>query len=88
MTIIPDLADLFLQQVDVAETVTLTLRSTARTAYCPVCGAASTRVHSRYLRTLRDLPTSGRPVRLVLEVRRFVCGERTGVRKIFADLQW
>jgi len=45
-------------------------------------------VHSRYLRTLRDLPTSGRPVRLVLEVRRFVCGERTGVRKIFADLQW
>ena len=33
----------------------------------------STRVHSRYRRHLADLPVSGRPVEVVLTVRRFFC---------------
>jgi hypothetical protein len=33
----------------------------------------STRVHSRYRRHLADLPVSGRPVEVVLLVRRFFC---------------
>ncbi len=34
---------------------------------------------------LRDLPASGRPVHLMVRVRRFFCQERTGMRKIFAE---
>ena len=39
----------------------------------------------RYTRTLRDLLASGRPVHLVVQVRRFFCQESTCVRKIFAE---
>jgi transposase len=43
------------------------------------------RVHSHYTRTLRDLPASGRPVHLKVDVRRFFCPESTCRRKIFAE---
>jgi len=36
-------------------------------------GRVSTRVHSRYRRRLVDLPVSGRPVEVMLTVRRFFC---------------
>ena len=38
---------------------------------CPVCGISSSRIHSRYVRTLADLPWQGVPVGLKLHVRRF-----------------
>ena len=85
ITIIPDLDDLILEHEEVAEAITLTLRTTAPMASCPACGTVSQHVQSRYTRRLRDLPASGRPVRLVLLVRRFFCRERRCVRKIFAE---
>ena len=45
----------------------------ARGARCRRCNRVSTRVHSRYRRHLADLPVSGRPVEVMLTVRRFVC---------------
>lgn len=45
----------------------------------------STRIHSRYCRTIHDLPRSGRAVHLVLHVRRFRCRKNTCARKIFAE---
>ena len=42
-------------------------------AQCRRCGRVSTRVHSRYRRRLADLPVSGRPVQVMLTVRRFFC---------------
>jgi transposase len=48
-------------------------RPTASGAACPGCGHASEHVHSRYARTVRDLPACGRPVRVRLRMRRFVC---------------
>ena len=42
----------------------------ARTAACPRCGTPSDRIHSRYRRTVADLPCRGRPVALRLVVRR------------------
>src|SRR5579859_6682939 len=85
MTIIPDLSDLVIEQVNLTNEVTITVRAVAPTAPCPCCGTISTHVQSRYRRTLRDLPASGRPVRLVLQVRRFYCHESSCVRKIFAE---
>jgi transposase len=85
MTIIPDLCDLVIEQVSLTTEVTITVRAAAPTAPCPCCGTISTRVQSRYRRILRDLPASGRPVHLVLQVRRFFCQESTCMRKIFAE---
>ncbi len=58
---------------------------TASGASCPNCGHASERVHSRYVRTMRDLPACGRPVRVRLRMRRFVCGAAGCPRRTFAE---
>jgi transposase len=42
-------------------------------ATCPHCQESSQHIHSDYTRSPQDLPSSGRPVRLVLHVRRFRC---------------
>jgi len=85
MTILANLSDLVIEQVSVTNDVMITARAASPTASCPCCGMISQRVHSHYQRTLRDLPASGRPVHLVLQVRRFFCQEQTCVRHIFAE---
>jgi transposase len=49
------------------------LVATAASAPCPGCRTPSDRVHSRYRRTVADLPLQDRPVALRLVVRRFRC---------------
>jgi transposase len=85
MTILPNLSDLVVEQVSITYEVTVTVRAASPTACCPCCGTISKRVQSRYTRTLRDLPASGRPVHLVVQVRRFFCQRSICVRKIFAE---
>src|SRR5919199_4427368 len=68
-----------------ADGVTLELTSTRRTACCPLCPRRSHRVHSRYERTLADLPWAERSVTLRLHVRRFFCPNRRCPRRIFAE---
>jgi transposase len=52
---------------------------------CPVCGEPSDRVHSRYERTLADLPWARFAVCFHLQVRRFFCENPTCPRTIFAE---
>lgn len=85
MIIFPDLPMVEEEGVDVAEEITLTLRTTSPTASCPSCGTASSRIQSRYTRVLRDLPSIGRPLRLILHVRRFFCKKSTCAQKIFVE---
>jgi len=85
MTILPDLSDLVIEQVSITNEVTVTVRAASSTVPCPCCATLSKRVQSRYTRTLRDLPVSGRSARLIVHVRRFFCQESTCVRKIFAE---
>ncbi|MGI8765975.1 MAG: ISL3 family transposase [Gemmatimonadaceae bacterium] len=63
--------------------VTATARR--RVVACPKCGHASTRVHSRYRRTLADLPWHGLRVRLAVHVRRFFCDVPGCKRRIFTE---
>ena len=56
-----------------------------RTAPCPRCAQVSDRVHSRYRRTLHDLPWADTTVILRLRVRRFRCTNPTCSRAIFAE---
>jgi len=66
--------------------ITLVAKTSSRVARCPVCRKRSARVHSRYARTLTDLPWQGVPVVTVhLRVRRFFCDERSCGRAIFAE---
>jgi transposase len=67
------------------QVLTLVLASTQSTRCCPVCSQPSSRIHSRYMRTLADLPCQGRLVRLQIEVRRFLCVEPTCRRATFAE---
>ena len=54
-------------------------------ASCPDCAAVSRRVHSRYVRTLSDLPWQGRPVALQVQARRFRCLNPACSRQTFAE---
>ena len=47
--------------------------------------AAARRRHSGYRRTLADLPWSGLPVRLDLQVRRFFCDNQACAQRIFTE---
>jgi hypothetical protein len=85
MIIFLDLPEVQVEGVDVAEEITLTLRTTSLTASCPSCGTQSSQIQSRYKRTLRDLPSGGRPIRLIVHVRRFFCKKRTCAQKVFVE---
>src|SRR5215212_5804012 len=52
---------------------------------CPLCGWRADRVHSRYARTVADLPWATLTVQLQVRVRRFFCDNDACPRKIFAD---
>ena len=70
-----------------AETDALVIlaRPAPPTADCPLCGSPSTRIHSTYQRSLADLPSHGRAVRIKLTTRRFRCVLTTCRRRIFTE---
>jgi transposase len=68
-----------------AESITLVV-TTSRTAVpCPDCARPAQRVHSRYVRTVADLPWNGVKVRLRLRSQRFFCGHGDCPRVIFTE---
>src|SRR3954464_14014923 len=69
----------------VRSTITLTLRVRRITACCPLCGRRSKRVHSRYERTLADLPWGAYAVTIRLRVRRLFCRNNRCERCIFTE---
>lgn len=68
-----------------AERLVISVTATRRTAPCSACGRRSTQIHSRYRRTLADLPIAGQPTTLQLHVRRFRCRARRCPQRIFAE---
>lgn len=63
----------------------ITVVSVHPSSCCPLCSQGSSQVHSRYQRTLRDLPCAGRKVVLHLSVRKFFCHNPDCARKIFTE---
>jgi transposase len=59
--------------------------STSATACCPLCQSVASRVHSRYQRTLADLPCSGQSVIIRWVVRKFFCPNLRCARRIFTE---
>src|SRR5215208_397094 len=71
--------------IEAGKVVTLFASSYESRAHCPLCGSGSSRVHSRYLRTVSDLPWHGVSVKLDVRVRRFFCDETSCQRRIFCE---
>src|SRR5690349_19305284 len=71
------------EQIEITPSVViLSLAADTSEAACPLCQHASHRVHSRYTRTLQDLPCVGKALRLLVVVRRFLCTNQGCARKI------
>ncbi len=84
--LLPGSAQLHLTHVLMTEAaVTLTAVTNQSAAACPCCAEVSTRVHSRYWRTIADLPWAGVPVSLRVHVRKFFCHNVRCQRAIFAE---
>jgi hypothetical protein len=82
----PEVEGLSLEDVVAeAQQIWITIATTIREALCPVCGIPSTRVQSRYQRTVADLPWSGISVHLLLHVRRYRCNNPACPRIIFCE---
>ncbi len=73
-TLSPSPTELHLDGFEVeAHSIIIQIATKRAVAACPSCGAFSDRVHSRYTRTLADLPWHGVPVRICLRTRHFFC---------------
>jgi transposase len=84
--LLPHLAGMIVEAVTAAAGLLLvTARARAPEAACPKCATVSGRVHSRYARTLADAAVGGRPVAIVLAVRRFFCAAPGCPRTTFAE---
>src|SRR3712207_3360108 len=69
----------------VNDTIRITLTPSHSEAACPRCAQPSTAIHSRYHRTVADLPWASVAVRLLLHVRKFFCRNRACTQAIFTE---
>ncbi len=68
-----------------AGTIRVATRAACSSCRCPRCNGISLRIHSRYRRTVSDLPCSGRRVELLVTARRFFCTTQHCRQKVFAE---
>jgi transposase len=73
------------QAVAEKDCVTMVITTKLATAHCPQCDQPSPRVHSRYKRTLADLPWQGIRVYLRLQSRKFFCSNEECPQTIFTE---
>lgn len=67
------------------EEVLVRVTSHRPTSPCPGCATPSVAIHSYYRRKPQDLPCAGRPIRLLLTVKKFFCRVSDCPRKIFVE---
>ena len=83
---LPDPTVLHLEHIAIEEDhVTLTVRTSRDTVGCPSCSCPATRIHSRYVRQVADLPCGARSVHLQLHCRRFFCANPACPRRTFSE---
>ena len=66
-------------------TLRISAYCTRPSAECSGCGAVSSRVHSRYLRSIVDAAVGGQNTIIKLTVRRFFCTADDCPKKTFAE---
>jgi transposase len=86
--LLPNQTDLSLQSWHLdttAQQITLHVASTQNRAHCPLCHCPTHRIHSRYERTLKDLPVVQCHLIIILVVGKFFCLNETCPRRIFTE---
>jgi transposase len=84
--LLPPSAAVLLQSLETRDDRLMLVLSSCRPAVpCPGCGTLSARVHSRYRRSLADLPCSGVAVNIDLHTRRFFCDQTSCPRQTFSE---
>ena len=68
-----------------ADVLVIMARPAAESAACPTCGHRSDSIQSRYQRTLSDLPSQAKPVRIKVLARRFRCLEADCHQRVFVE---
>lgn len=82
----PSSTCLYVQQVHSHEDrVTFEAQTTSASAVYPDCGHRSQRIHSRYVRTLKDVAYGTQSTCLLLRCRRFFCDSAECARKTFSE---
>ena len=85
---VPDRMTLSVQGWHLDETaaqLTLQVTATRPRVCCPLCQTPTSRVHSRYTRTLTDLPWGPYTIRWQLHGRKFFCDHPACARQIFTE---
>lgn len=67
------------------DSIHLFVRCSHPDGICPYCGSVSSKIHSKYYRTIVDLPILGRGVTIHMESRKFFCANETCNKKTFAE---
>lgn len=65
--------------------ISVSAEAVAECCSCPRCHRRSHRVHSRYVRTLKDLPVAGRRLRVTLTVRKWFCDNKRCRQRVFCE---
>lgn len=70
---------------ETTEELLIRVTSNRACSLCPLCSTPSRAIHSSYRRKPADLPCAGRPIRLLLTVRKFFCRNVACSRKVFSE---
>ena len=63
----------------------ITCERNTKTSNCPYCNELSSSIHSKYTRTIIDLPIQNNEVKLLLTVRKFFCNNKKCKHKTFGE---
>jgi len=67
------------------EDIFIHVGSTREIVNCPYCGQPSGKIHSRQVRTLKDLPMQGKKVKILLESRKYFCKNEGCTKRTFSE---
>lgn len=69
----------------VNDIIYITCKISTSKANCPYCGCTSNLVHSKYIRTINDLPIQNNQVKLLVITRKFFCQNSQCTHKTFSE---
>ena len=69
----------------IGDEVHIKVKSKKKVQECPKCGEKTRKVHSRYIRTVQDLPIGDKKVYIEIISRKMICENGNCLRKRFAE---
>ena len=69
----------------IEKTIYISCEKITKECQCPYCGEVSDSVHSKYIRTLNDLPIQNNEVKLFLVTKKFFCLNSNCSHKTFGE---